>query len=104
MFTTKSNHLTTVEAFPRQKETLALQSVRMMWIAVIAVFSLLLHAPAARAETEAATGGVVKESYEFQAEVSRLMDIIINSLYKNKEVCSSHSLRGEFLLIAWLCE
>lgn len=27
-----------------------------------------------------------RESFEFQAEVSRLMDIIINSLYKNREV------------------
>lgn len=27
-----------------------------------------------------------KESFVFQAEVNRLMDIIINSLYKNKEV------------------
>ena len=26
------------------------------------------------------------EKYEFQAEVNRLMDIIINSLYKHKEV------------------
>jgi len=53
------------------------------------------------AEDAAATEGVVmagfdsaaeqalessKESFEFQAEVNRLMDIIINSLYKNKEV------------------
>lgn len=34
-------------------------------------------------EEELASGG---ESYEFQAEVNRLMDIIINSLYKNKDI------------------
>ena len=36
-------------------------------------------------EMEAEIAGKT-EKFEFQAEVSRLMDIIINSLYKNREV------------------
>ncbi|CAH9116221.1 unnamed protein product [Cuscuta europaea] len=32
------------------------------------------------------TPGAVTEKYEYQAEVSRLMDLIVNSLYSNKEV------------------
>jgi len=41
--------------------------------------------PALTAEQEAAVTDS-QESYEFQAEVNRLMDIIINSLYKNKDI------------------
>ena len=49
--------------------------------------SSFLAAAAATTETSSDDAAMVgKESYEFQAEVSRLMDIIINSLYKNKEV------------------
>jgi hypothetical protein len=39
-------------------------------------------------ETEAAAPAATEEKYEFQAEVSRVMDIIINSLYSNRCVQS----------------
>ena len=34
--------------------------------------------------TEADPAAVVEEKYEFEAEVSKVMDIIINSLYSDK--------------------
>ena len=45
----------------------------------------LSRSPAVHAAAEAApaTG---EETYEYQAEVDRLMDMIVNSLYSNKEV------------------
>ncbi len=36
--------------------------------------------------TETATPEVVGEKYEFKAEVSRVLDIVVNSLYQNKDV------------------
>ncbi|KAL9243979.1 hypothetical protein vseg_017804 [Gypsophila vaccaria] len=38
------------------------------------------------AATDSSDSGAPAEKYEYQAEVSRLMDLIVNSLYSNKEV------------------
>ena len=56
----------------------------MLWSLLVVAVLLVARAPAALAQTP--EEGLVRETFEFQAEVSRLMDIIIHSLYKNKEV------------------
>mmetsp|Transcript_6038 Transcript_6038/g.9024 ORF Transcript_6038/g.9024 Transcript_6038/m.9024 type:complete len:741 (+) Transcript_6038:57-2279(+) len=77
------------------------RAILLLFAFLILSISINLY-PVINAESEsAATDGVVmegltaeqesaiaesKESFVFQAEVNRLMDIIINSLYKNREV------------------
>jgi len=72
------------------------RKMRAFWLVAALLSVLSLHGPVALGEDAAAPSGFSSEeeqalaesveSFEFQAEVNRLMDIIINSLYKSKDI------------------
>ena len=43
------------------------------------------------------------ESYKFEAEVDRMLDIVVNSLYTNKDVFLREVCMRPAALSAWIC-